>query len=881
MNRFRSLVLLCALGLAPRVWTSDIFILKHDPSRQLEGDVVGTTAAGYILKTREGQILIKKADVLKRIEGAGATDEMFDAEAALGDRQYVQALTLFRDAMQEITTDEQRVRIVDGIQKATRQWLDSTDPNRLGHSDELGQLRLKDMSDLMAVDQYLEDTELVERFRTRVKNLEQAAGERLLARARTTATRDEYADAQRMYEQYLGKWSRLNAARELADLRVEWAEVKLRENPELAKEKATQAIEGLEGLDAPTQFATAYLALGRANLRLREYNEASVNLQRTQDGRDRLSSAQLLVLDSALEQLRQVKSRPTFKPVEIRKVRPAPTPRPIRELTLKERAERWRRDARRAIAKGDWLDFAYKYAWHVGITIAVLVVFWHLPYRYARKHASGRTAIAANWPRIVFWTGLLGLLAYWAAAMFGKEKLERCPTCKGNLSNLNLYDNYRFDYCPHCGHRVKPAFSLRDMAETAAKVQARKHGREGEESGWESVMEILTMTFLDAFRSRASEVLFEPEAERLRVRFRIDGALYDTLTFPSELSLPVISALKGRASLDITEKRMPQDGLFATRLDDVELDIRVSTLPAQAGENAVMRFMDRRKSGMRLLETGFPENVSNLFMDSVLSARGMILVSGPEGSGKTTLLYSVLRQLNDGTRSVVTLEDPIEYDVPGIGQIQHNVATGLTFSTALRSVLRQEPDVIMFDEIRDEETAAIAIDAALAGRMVISTLQTPDTPSALGRLIEMRVETGPLADALLCVVAQRLVRRLCPECRKRRRVTARDLERIGRSRWLQSKMPIFDAQGCDNCQDTGYRGRTGIFEVLLVTGDIRSAIANGVSPSEVAGTAWKAGMATLREEGLKKVAEGVTSLDEVLRVVQGPDRGAESSEPGK
>lgn len=881
MNRFRSLVLLCALGLAPRVWTSDVFILKHDPDRQLEGDVVGTTADGYILKTREGQVHIKKAEVLKRIEGAGATDEMFDAEAALGDRRYVQALTLFRDAMQEITTEEQRVRVVDGIQKATRQWLDSTDPNRLDRLEELSQLRLADMSDLMAVDQYLEDAELVERFRTRVKNLEQATGERLLAKARTTAAQDEYADAQRMYEQYLGKWPQPNVARELAELRVEWAEVKLRENPALAKEKATQAIKGLEGLDAPTELAMAYLALGRANLRLREYSEAAVNLQRAQDGRDRLTSAQLLVLDSALEQVRRIKSRPTFKPVDFRTVRTTPIPRPIRELTFKERTERWRRDARRAIAKGDWWDIASRYALPVGITIAVLVVFWHLPHRYARKHASGRTAIAANWPRIVFWTGILGLLAYWVAAAFGREKLERCPTCKGNLSNLNLYDNYRFDCCPHCGHRVKPAFSLRAMAETAAKVQARGQGREGGESGWESMMEILTMTFLDAFRSRSSEIHFEPQADRLRVRYRIDGMSYDTLTFPSELCLPVISALKGRASLDITEKRMPQDGLFATRLDDVELDIRISTLSAQEGEKVVLRFMDRRKSGMRLLETGFPENVSNLFMDSVLSARGMIVVSGPEGSGKTTLLYSVLRQLNDGTRSVVTLEDPIEYDIPGIGQIQHNVATGLTFSTALRSVLRQEPDVIMFEEIRDEETTALAIEAAQAGRMVLSALQTPDTPSALGRLLEMRVERGALADTLLCVVAQRLVRRLCPECKKRRRATARDLERIGRSRWLQPKAPIFEAQGCDNCQDTGYRGRTGIFEVLPVTDDIRGAIANGVSPTEVAGMAWKAGMATLREEGLKNVVEGITSLDEIFRVVQGPDRDAESSDPGK
>ena len=859
-----------ALGLGLLVLhieAADIFILKN--GKRLEGKVIETTDDGLILETRQGQVLISEADIDRRIEGAGATEEMHAAEDALTGDRYLESLRLFLDALPAVTTKEQRDRVKQGIHRAVKNWLD--DVERRGVEGAGSQIQVEDMAVLNQTERQLDDADLLERFRTYFRDMEEKAVSNLLDRARSAAKQKRYPEAEKAYEDYLKRWSKNNAQRigaraELADLEADWAE----ENMGLsdfaqAENHATKAIEGNSDL------IRAYLLRAHARVKLRQrLDEAEQDLRKVYSVRDTLSDIDLRAYRGTVRELQKARSRPTYAPIPTRRPSAGPPPTPGPTPSLSERATRWFKGVRYQVTSGNWTKAIKNNLWNMGIVVGVFVVYWVIPYSYVKRLTRRRQVVTAAWQRVIFWMGLLGLIAFLLMSLVGRKKIQRCHACKGNLSNINMYDDYDFDHCPHCGKQIKPVFNLPDFIMTSAKVLIRRRQFETE-GGWDNMMEILNMTFLHAGRSRASDIHFEPEEDRLLARFRIDGILYDSLTMPREISAPVISAIKGRASLDIAEKRMPQDGHFSARMDGNDVNVRVSTLPTRMGEKAVLRLLDRRNIGMHLLEMGFPESMANRFMDNVFAPHGIILSSGPTGSGKTTLLYSALQQLNDGSRNIVTIEDPIEYEIPGINQTQHNTATGLTFATALRSILRQDPDTIMVGEIRDSETASIAVNAALTGHMVLSTVHTIDAPNAIARLSDMEVDVKQLASAVLCIVAQRLVRKLCTECRKPQRASKDDVIHLGGASVIEPGAEIFEAKGCSHCIQTGYRGRTGLFEVLFVTDEIRNLIVDGESVIRVRDAARAAGMSTLREQGVLKIADGVTSVEEVLRVTQDMD----------
>ncbi len=372
---------------------------------------------------------------------------------------------------------------------------------------------------------------------------------------------------------------------------------------------------------------------------------------------------------------------------------------------------------------------------------------------------------------------------------------------------------------------------------------------------------------INAVKKHASDIHIEPYEKKLRIRYRIDGVLQEISTLPVKVKDAIVSRIKIMSHLDIAEKRLPQDGHIKMRLPNGRtIDLRVSTLPTLFGEKVVMRVLDKSALTLDLSKLGFEPRPLEEFMKAIRRPYGMVLVTGPTGSGKTTTLYSALSILNRPEVNIMTAEDPVEYDFPGINQVNIREDIGLTFATALRAFLRQDPDIIMVGEIRDHETASIAIKAALTGHLVLSTLHTNDAPSAITRLIDMGIEPYLVASSLNLVVAQRLLRKICSSCKVPTEVHPEALREIGLDPEKVKDWTFYRGKGCGECNGTGYRGRVGIYEVLTITPEIREMILNKEPLSEIKEKAIEQGMITLREAAILKMKRGLTTIDEVIRV---------------
>ena len=380
------------------------------------------------------------------------------------------------------------------------------------------------------------------------------------------------------------------------------------------------------------------------------------------------------------------------------------------------------------------------------------------------------------------------------------------------------------------------------------------------------VIRFVHSVLVRAIRERSSDIHFEPYEKELIVRNRVDGILCQMITAPRKWHAPAISRIKVMAGLDIGERRLPQDGRIRIRIGGKEVDIRVSTVPTSFGERAVLRLLDQTNILIGLSDLGLdPEDLA-ILERFLARSNGILLVTGPTGSGKTTTLYAALRRLDSGTKNIITIEDPVEYQIQGIGQIQVNPKIHLTFAGGLRSILRQDPDVIMVGEIRDPETAEIAIQASLTGHLVLSTLHTNDSASAVTRLVDMGIEPFLVASSLSGVMAQRLVRRLCPHCRVPYSPSESELRRLGLT--LRHKSKFYRAGRCESCSNTGYSGRTGLYEILTADEEIRSLILTRADASGIKALAVSKGMRTIMAAGVEKIVSGATSVEEVLRVTQ-------------
>ncbi len=381
------------------------------------------------------------------------------------------------------------------------------------------------------------------------------------------------------------------------------------------------------------------------------------------------------------------------------------------------------------------------------------------------------------------------------------------------------------------------------------------------------IITLINLIILRAVKERASDIHIEPFSEEtLKVRYRIDGILHDVMSLPRQLRLAVISRVKIMSGLDIAERRLPQDGRIQVNISGRKINIRVSILPTVNGEGAVLRILDPVSILLELNSLGFSRDMLPKFKSLIKKPNGIILVTGPTGSGKSTTLYTTLNILNSTEKKIMTIEDPVEYKLKGINQIQAKPKIGLTFAAGLRSFLRQDPDIMLVGEIRDKETAEIAVQAALTGHLVLSTLHTNDAPSSVLRLIDIGIEPFLISSSVIGIIAQRLVRRICPKCKKEIKLTP-DIAKILEEYEIdRNKIILYKGEGCPHCKDTGYKGRIAIFELMIITDNIRDLITRNVTTVKLRETAIKEGMCMLKEDGLKKVYAGITTIEEVLRV---------------
>jgi len=416
------------------------------------------------------------------------------------------------------------------------------------------------------------------------------------------------------------------------------------------------------------------------------------------------------------------------------------------------------------------------------------------------------------------------------------------------------------------GDGLMEGISESDLDELAHELEEPKDLLDAADEA--PVIRFVNGVLFQAVKDRASDVHIEPFERELVVRYRIDGVLYKVLAPPKALHAPITSRVKVMAGLDIAEKRLPQDGRIRIKIAGKDIDIRVSVLPTGFGERVVMRLLDKTAVVLRLEDLGLGDDALATFKKLITRPHGILLVTGPTGSGKTTTLYSALTRINSEDINIITVEDPIEYQIKGIGQIHVNPKIDLTFAAGLRSILRQDPDVIMVGEIRDLETAEIAIQASLTGHLVFSTLHTNDAAGAVTRLVEMGIEPFLVTSSVVAILAQRLVRVLCKDCRVPYTPDDEELRELGLTRKSLENGVLYSPAGCSKCKNTGYRGRLGIYELLTVSDNVRNMVMRGANATEVKNAAIAGGMLTLRHDGAQKAARGITSAEEVIRVTQ-------------
>jgi len=386
------------------------------------------------------------------------------------------------------------------------------------------------------------------------------------------------------------------------------------------------------------------------------------------------------------------------------------------------------------------------------------------------------------------------------------------------------------------------------------------------------IIKLVNLLVSGAIKDRASDIHVEPYSGNLKIRYRIDGILYDTLNLPHRIQSPLVSRIKIMAKLNIAEKRLPQDGRIEIKIADRLVDIRVSVIPTAFGERVVLRLLDKTANILKLSDLGMHDQRIKLLNRLIKSPYGIILVTGPTGSGKTTTLYAALSTINHPDINIITIEDPIEYQMDGVGQIQVNPKIDLTFAAGLRSIVRQDPDVILIGEIRDRETAEIAIQSSLTGHLVFSTLHTNDAASAVTRLIDMGIEPFLVTSSIIAIIAQRLVRMLCPHCKEVYVPDEETLANLGLNRSVFQNNTFYRKKGCNLCMQTGFRGRTAIFEIMIVDDEIKRLVLKTSDANQINELALKRGMITLQKDGIDKVLSGITTTEEVLRVTRSLNR---------
>lgn len=501
---------------------------------------------------------------------------------------------------------------------------------------------------------------------------------------------------------------------------------------------------------------------------------------------------------------------------------------------------------------------------------AFLLIFWIIPGKFLRARTRKADIGASLWLPHVRYLGTFALIGYFIGSLrMPKRGKERCPVCKKPTDNIEDYSDFNFFVCPHCGENITPIHNIDDyiqhlVGQLEHEVRRRRGHYAESTIEKDATLKLVRAVITRAARSRASDLHIDPAAEGATIRSRIDGVLYDTL-FLAKLMVPsVVSAIKVMANLDIAERRMPQDGKFSIWVDKADIDMRVNTSPTVHGEKVSMRLLDQRTIMVGPGGLGLEEQNLAYFEQAIRRPHGLIAVTGPAGSGKSTTLYVALSQINTGEKNIITLEDPIEYELKGISQMQVNPAVNFTFATGLRSIVRQDPNVIMVGEVRDKETAEMAIHSAITGHLVMTTMHTIDTTTVFTRLADMGVDSRRYAPALIIIIGQRLIRVNCTECQKPYKSESRALAQL-RLDQTAKDIIFYKGEGCTHCEKTGFYGRIGLFEMFIPDRELRILLEQNAPGSRIREMARHKGMRNIREEGILKVIRGKTTVEEVVR----------------
>jgi len=865
-----------ALTLQPAHATQIIYLKSGN---SITGDIIEEESTGdyYIVNVFTGKIPVRKSNVARIMEGQVYVEAHAQAEAYQQRRQWISAALAYQKAINN--TDD------TGIQAEFRKQIETITLEILGELKQGNPQKLP-LDQCLVVAQHAENAALFDQMERYVAEARLEQFRSWMDAGKNAFRFGNYDQALQYFNQIIAEATDNWAARQEA--RHQRAEVFIERATSLylskREDELQQAVVYLhQALEVMPDHDRANYMLGRAYRRF-DHHKAVEYLTKVKDSKDLSGGERQWVRNFINRKLAFWESQRKKKQASLQPQAPAGGQGFTDSMVnrFKEMFQGLGIDVSKENSGAYWQQTKVLLPLIFWALMAVLGA-WYLPYRMVKWHSAKQQALKRDYVRIARRTGIFGFVFYFLGVLFSGSKRTKvtCPHCGKSLDSPSVFEDWNFNRCPYCRKTIKAPYRMQDyirilgekIAQDRARAAEGKKGRDASTVGIDSTLKIIRAIITYAVKLRSSDVHIEQEdAEHLLFRFRIDGVLHDGVRLPVSLHSLIITAVKNLGNLDIAERRIPQDGHFSMMVNALELNIRVATTPTRSGEKAVMRLLVPQETTLQLTELGFAPEGLMKYEKSILSPHGIILATGPTGSGKSTTLYSSLAILADGQRNVVTIEDPIEYEISGVTQTQVHTKAGLTFGTALRSILRQDPDVIMVGEIRDQETAEIACSAALTGHLVFSTLHTIDSCTALSRLIDLGIEPRQVASAVVAIVAQRLARKICPKCKKAYRPRDEELKKIGLTREkIGEQARFYYGTGCDECQKTGYLGRTGLFEVLMVKsskGSVERALEAGAMTSAIRLASRQDGMRTLREEGIAKVLDGITTVAEILRVTQ-------------
>ncbi len=822
-----------------------VFHLKN--GKRLLGEVVEERTTDVVIETRDGRVTLRRDDIERVSAYPVDQDDLAAAEQAVDERRFIEAISFLREAYSgaegpEFSEEEKRK-----VAEVVETWVEQS-ATRSG-----AEVDWSDAQRLLKVEGFIESATALERLKAEVRRLREARVRYLLGVAERHVEKREYEQAEEIYRE-LAQHD-YPQPDELAQTYLVHAKSLLRP-PRADPAKAVRLLQ--RALEQKPELADVYLYLAQAYLDVDEVENAEAALREAHKHMHKFSTLEKSMFEQISGRLARATKFPTF----------APIPTVSQEEVVRHREKKkkevnyWWQRLKRLYGSGKWRQLFFE-NWKilVGAVFALLFV-WYLPWRYVQRDYSRRTLTGPNWSTVAFFTGIIGMLAYLGVRALQEGRKVRCKRCGYNLSRLGDYTDYDYSHCPGCRAPIKPVFSLDQIIVSRANLLVSGAPVSAVDTGGEE--ELYYLLCLHAFRSRAELAELKPEGKEIAVTFTIDGVMRPAFNLPGQVMNVILPSARKKGNIDPSAS-YPQTGYFVTSMDDADVEVHIRVRPGDLGESMELRLVDRRKGIFGLAQLGFDESQLTAIQEELQKRSGAIVVTGPPRSGRSTLAYAILQQLNDGQHYIVTLENPIHLDLPGITQVSEGQG-GLRGKQAVEAILRQNADVLFVDRVEDRESVEMLLQSSSGNRRAIMCLESPDVVSALRRFLSNDLNAETLTGGLSVLIGVRLVRKLCPSCKSEMRLRPRDAQRFGISPEQASSVTLFTHKGCYECTGTGYRGRTGVFEILPVTDRLKDAVRSGEAQEEILRLAASSRMGSMPQHAMKKVLSGVTDFDEVSRV---------------